>query len=200
MKILGLTGQSGAGKTLFAKELIKKGYPCVNADELYHSMLKPPSLVLDAIRREFGSGVLTKDGELDRPALAREVFNDKEKLSLLNATVLPLVIDNIREIAKEEAKKGTPLLTVDAPTLFESGFDADCDLTVAFIAPAELRIKRIAERDGLSLEDAALRTKAQKSDEFYTERADKIIINDKSESDLSAKADAIIAELLGETL
>ena len=103
MKILGLTGQSGAGKTLFAKELIKKGYPCVNADELYHSMLKPPSLVLDAIRREFGSGVLTKDGKLDRPALAREVFNDKEKLSLLNATVLPLVIDKIREIAKEEA-------------------------------------------------------------------------------------------------
>ena len=200
MKILGLTGQSGAGKTLFATELVKKGYPCVNADELYHTMLQPPSLVLDAIRREFGDGVITECGELDRRALAREVFSDKEKLSLLNATVLPIVANRIREIAKAEAKKGVSLLIVDAPTLFESGFYADCDLTVAFIAPAELRIMRIAERDGLSLEDATLRTKAQKSDEFYIKRADRIIINNGNISDLSKKASDLLAELLGDKL
>ena len=200
MKILGLTGQSGAGKTLFAKELMHKGYPCVNADKLYHSLLIPPSNALDAIRREFGNSVFFESGELNRRALAKEVFSNEKKLDALNAAVLPIVIDEIKKIAKEHKKNGVKLLVVDAPTLFESGFGSDCDMTVAFIAPAELRIKRIAERDGLTVEEATLRTNAQKRDEFYTARADKIIINDKDESDLSKKADEILAELLGEDI
>ena len=201
MKILGLTGQSGAGKTLFANELAKKGYPYVNADELYHSMLVPPSKTLDAIRREFGDSFFLASGELDRKALAREVFSSKERLNALNATVLPLVIENIRKIADEQSRLGTKLFIIDAPTLFESGLDADCDLTLAIVAPAELRIKRIAERDKISLDDATLRTRAQKSNEFYLERADKTIINDKGESELIKAAEKILSELLeGENL
>ena len=97
MKILGLTGPSGAGKTLFSFFLCAKGYPCINADELYHSMLNPPSVLLDEIRSEFGDAFFNENGELDRKALGNLVFSKKEKLELLNATILPLVIKKCKK-------------------------------------------------------------------------------------------------------
>ena len=166
MKILGLTGPSGAGKTLFSFFLCAKGYPCINADELYHSMLNPPSVLLDAIRSEFGDAFFNENGELDRKALGNLVFSRKEKLELLNATVLPLVIKKIQKIATEYEKNGAKLLIIDAPTLFEAGYDKSCDITVSILAPTDLRVERISERDEISYTDALLRTTAQKNDYY----------------------------------
>ena len=198
MKILGLTGPSGAGKTLFSFFLCAKGYPCINADELYHSMLNPPSTMLDAIRREFGDAFFLEDGELDRKALGKFVFSKKENLELLNATVLPLVIEKMQEIAKDYQKNGAKILVIDAPTLFEAGYDKSCNMTVSILAPADVRIERISERDEISHDDALLRTKAQKDDSFYYERSDRVIVNDSNEDSLKKKAEALIAELLEE--
>ena len=196
MKILGLTGPSGAGKTLFSFFLCAKGYPCINADELYHSMLNPPSVLLDAIRSEFGDAFFNENGELDRKALGNLVFSRKEKLELLNATVLPLVIKKMQKIATEYEKNGAKLLIIDAPTLFEAGYDKSCDITVSILAPTDLRVERISERDEISYTDALLRTTAQKNDEFYRERSDRIIINDSDEEALKLKAHALVKELL----
>lgn len=198
MKILGLTGPSGAGKTLFSFFLCAKGYPCINADELYHSMLNPPSPMLDAIRREFGDSFFLESGELDRKALGKFVFSKKENLELLNATVLPLVIEKMQKIAADYQRNGAKILVIDAPTLFEAGYDKSCNMTVSILAPASVRIERISERDEISLDDALLRTKAQKDDSFYYERSDRVIVNDSDEQALKAKAEALIAELLGE--
>jgi len=196
LKILGLTGPSGAGKTLFSFFLCAKGYPCINADELYHSMLNPPSVLLDAIRSEFGDAFFNENGELDRKALGNFVFSKKEKLELLNATVLPLVIKKMQKIATEYEKNGAKLLIIDAPTLFEAGYDKSCDITVSILAPTDLRVERISERDEISYTDALLRTTAQKNDEFYRERSDRIIINDSDEEALKLKAHALVKELL----
>ena len=198
MKILGLTGPSGSGKTLFSSFLIAKGFPCINADKLYHSMLVPPSNALDAIRKEFGDSFFSENGELDRRALGQLVFLSKEALERLNTTVLPLVIEKMQRIANEYERGGARLLIIDAPTLFEAGYDKSCDLTVSVLAPADVRIKRISERDEISLSDASLRTKAQKDDSFYYERSDRIIINDSDESALRKKADKLISEMLCE--
>ena len=198
MKILGLTGPSGAGKTLFSFFLCAKGYPCINADELYHSMLNPPSKMLDAIRREFGDSFFNDNGELDRKELGKFVFSKKENLELLNATVLPLVIEKMQEIAKDYQKNGAKILVIDAPTLFEAGYDKSCNMTVSILAPANIRIGRISERDEISYDDALLRTKAQKDDSFYYERSDRVIVNDSNEEALKKKAEDLIEELLSE--
>ena len=198
LKIIGLTGPSGAGKTLFSFFLCAKGCPCINADELYHSMLIPPSILLDAIRREFGDEFFNENGELDRKALGKLVFSSKEKLELLNATVLPLVIEKMQKIANDYEKNGAKLLVIDAPTLFEAGYDKSCDITVSILAPENIRVERISERDEISIDDAVLRTNAQKNDSFYYERSDRIIINDSTEDSLKEKANALICELLGE--
>ena len=198
MKILGLTGPSGAGKTLFSFFLCAKGCPCINADELYHSMLIPPSKLLDAIRREFGDSFFNENGELDRKALGRLVFSSKESLDKLNATVLPAVIEKMQDIAASYEKNGAKLLIIDAPTLFEAGYDKSCDLTVSILAPASIRIERISERDDISIDDAILRTNAQKDDSFYRERSDRIILNDSDENALKEKALALLNEILGE--
>lgn len=195
MKILGLTGQSGAGKTLFSEMLREKGHPCLNADELYHDMLKPPSKILDAIRAEFGEEFITKDGELDRKKLARYVFSNKDRLEKLNATVLPIVIEKVKKIAKNYEEQGAELLVIDAPTLFEAGYDKSCDITVSIIAPSKSRINRIAERDNISIEDALLRTNAQKDDSFYYERSDYVIVNDGNPDALKRKAEKLICAI-----
>ena len=195
MKILGLTGQSGAGKTIFSKMLMKLGHPCINADELYHASLVPPSEILDAIKDAFGDDFILEDGGLDRKKLAKHVFTSKENLDKLNGAVLPIMSRKVIEIAKDFERSGAHLVVIDAPTLFEAGLDSICDMTVSVIAPESVRIERIAERDGISLDDALLRTKAQKSNEFYYERADYVIVNDSNLADLRKKAERLICAM-----
>ena len=199
MKILGLTGPSGAGKTLFSFFLCAKGCPCINADELYHSMLIPPSNLLDAIRVEFGDSFFNDNGELNRKALGNLVFSSKESLERLNATVLPLVTEKMQSIAKYYEKSGAKLLIIDAPTLFEAGYDKSCDITVSVLAPASVRVERISERDDISRDDALLRINAQNDDSFYYNRSDRVIVNDSDENALKEKANALLRELLGES-
>ena len=200
MIILGLTGPSGAGKTAFSRILTKKGFPCINADELYHSMLKPPSVVLDAIRDSFGDSFFNENGELDRKALGKFVFSSSERLDKLNATVLPLVTQRMKSIAESFEANGAKLLIIDAPTLFEAGYDKSCDVTVSVLASPLTRIERISKRDGISRDDAILRIKAQKDDSFYRERSDRVIMNDSSEDKLRQSAEALLNELFGEKI
>ena len=104
----------------------------------------------------------------------------------------------MQKIANEYERGGARLLIIDAPTLFEAGYDKSCDFTVSVLAPADVRIKRISKRDEISLSDASLRTKAQKDDSFYYERSDRIIINDADENALKEKAERLVCEILCE--
>lgn len=192
MKIIGITGPTGAGKSTVSKGFAKLGYTTIDADELYHSMLIPPSDCLDAIRREFGDAIFTPDGLLNRRALAALVFADKNTLERLNATVLPIVIDRMRKIIRELDERGEKVLIVDAPTLIESGFHKECDFVLSISAPEDVRIARIQARDGIDEQRATARVRGQKGDDFYRAASDAFIYADGNAEQLFAKALAAI--------
>ena len=196
MRIIGVTGPTGSGKTLLTEYFASLNITTINADELYHSMLVPPSLCLDAIREKFGDEVFSSDGTLSRERLGNIVFNDKEKLDLLNDTVLSIVLDEIRRQIAVLEKSGTEFLIIDAPTLIESGFHRECDTVISVIAPRDERIKRISLRDGISDERATERVRAQKDDLFYVESSDEVIYNDSTEADFILKIKEIAKKYL----
>ncbi|MBE6536203.1 MAG: dephospho-CoA kinase [Ruminococcaceae bacterium] len=187
MKIIGVTGPTGSGKTLLTEYFASLNITTINADELYHSMLIPPSACLDAIREKFGDEVFSEDGELSREKLGRIVFNDKEKLDLLNDTVLGIVLDEIRRQIAILEESGNDFLIIDAPTLIESGFHRECDTVISIIAPKDERIKRISLRDNIPFERATERVRAQKEDSFYIENSHEVIYNDSTEFDFIFK-------------
>ena len=191
MKIIGITGGSGSGKSSFSRVFRDAGALVLDADSIYHELLENSSSINSAIKANFGE-IYYPDGHLDRRALAGAVFADPEKLRLLNDTTHPFVIE---EIKSRMARFNGNLTVIDAIGLFESGMNEICDVTVAVLAPHEARIKRIAERDSLSEEKAHMRLSAQKSDSFYSEKCDIVIRNDGTAAEFKAKALKLLADL-----
>lgn len=188
IKKIGITGPSGSGKSLLSECLNDALIPTINADKLYHSMLIPPSRCLDAIAHVFGNDILKADGTIDRTVLASRVFCDDKQLKLLNDTVLPIVIDEIRALISKLEASGERIVAIDAPTLIESGFHKECDLVVSVLSSKEVRIDRISARDNISREKATERVYAQHSDDFYISASDKVLINDKDIDSFKAQA------------
>ena len=180
MLTIGLTGPSGAGKGLIASLFARYGVPSIDTDAVYHALLMPPSACLDELVERFGQQVLRPDGTLDRAALSAVVFDsaNADGLADLNRISHRHVLARVRETLGDYERAGVPAVLVDAPQLFESGFDAECDKVLSVIAPRELRLARIIERDGLSLERATARLDAQLPEQIFRERADHVMIND----------------------
>lgn len=194
MRLIGVTGPSGAGKGALCELLKKRGIVCIDADAVYHSLLVPPSECLDALRDAFGESVFLPNGSLDRAALGRIVFAENDKLELLNSTVLSYVLAKFRIMISEFEAKGEAAVVIDAPTLIESGFDKECDVVISVLAPVETRLERIMRRDAISREKALLRIKAQKSDEFYISHSDAVVHNDGSQDALDEALDELLKE------
>ena len=142
--VLGLTGPTGAGKSIFAQCAASRGFNVIDCDISARKAVEKGTAGLSALVCAFGEEILKDNGELDRKKLAEIAFSSKENTELLNKTLLP----HICEIVKSEISGDYVLL--DAPTLFESGIDAVCNATAAVTAPIDLRKSRIINRDGLS--------------------------------------------------
>ncbi|MBQ8850229.1 MAG: dephospho-CoA kinase [Clostridia bacterium] len=196
MRTVGITGPTGAGKSLLSGYMRKKGIPVIDADEVYHSLLVPPSLCLDALRGAFGD-IIFKGEELDRRILSDIVFHDEEKLTLLNRTVLGFVLERIREMLGELRAEGHTVAAVDAPTLIESGFYLECDTVVSVISSPEIRVERIILRDGLTREAAEARVHAQRDDGFYIEKSDIVLTNDRDEVEFFDRCEELVLNLGG---
>ncbi len=189
MKIIGLCGGSGSGKGTVAAMLAEYGALHIDTDAVYHGLTSGSSACLDELVSEFGEGILAEDGSLDRRALSKIVFADGggEALGRLNSISHRHVLAEVRRIIAASEGKYTDVL-VDAPLLYESGFDAECDFVVAVIAPKEERIRRIMARDGVSEEAAARRIAAQTDDATLASRADFVINNGGDLASLEAAA------------
>ncbi len=169
--IVGLTGGTGAGKTSALAALVDLGGTVLDCDAVYHQMLRTDPALREAITAAFGP-VFCPDGSLDRQKLGTLVFSDHAALDRLNAIVYEYLPPELMRRAA-----GQSLVGLDAINLVESGLDRLCACTVAVLAPAEDRVRRIMARDGISRDYARLRISAQPSDGFYREHCSHILEN-----------------------
>lgn len=177
MKILGLTGGSGTGKSAACTAFARLGCGVIDADATYRTLCDTCEPMLKEIQNVFGD-VFSTDGKLDRKKLGAIVFADAQKLQQLNAITHPYIRQAARDAFAAYSKGGCLLCIYDAPVLFEGQMETLCDKTCAVLAARNTRIARIVARDAITEEYAALRIDAQKDDAFYRERCDYIVQND----------------------
>lgn len=197
MKVIGLCGGSGSGKGAVSAVFTELGIPCIDTDAVYHELTAAPSLCLDELVCEFGESVI-KDGALDRRALAEIVFSvDKsgDSLKRLNSIAHRHILARARELIRQYSEGGAEIVVVDAPVLFESGFDRECQLTLAVIADPEERIKRIMARDNMTYSAASKRINNQKSDEWLIANTDAQIFNNGSIAELREAVIAFVNDI-----
>ncbi len=190
--VVGLTGQTGAGKSTVSRLLAAGGIPVVDCDILAREAVLPGSVCLAQLAEAFGKEILLPDGSLDRAKTAKIAFSDPQKLKTLNRITHQAILVLLEQRLQGLREKGERLAAVDAPTLFESGADRFCGVVVSVIAPKELRRRRILDRDGLTPEEAQRRMGAQQPDDFYTSRSDFVLVNDGTQKDLAEKTGRLI--------
>ena len=196
MKILGITGPTGAGKTTALQELEQMGALLIDADAVYHQMLREDVQLRQDLEEQFGY-MTDESGNFDRKKLGSIVFQDPEALETLNAIAHRHIVGKIKKILRQAAEEGVHLAAVDAIALFESGLDRLCHDTVAIIAPPQVRIQRIMAREGISEEYARMRVQAQQKDDFFTARCGYTLYNDcGSREEFAKKAKELFAVLV----
>ncbi len=174
MKVVGITGGIGSGKTTTCKIFECLGVPVYYADVRAKQLMAREPLKAKIIQA-FGEQAYS-NGQLNRSYLANKVFNSKEKLSVLNGLVHPAVADDFDEWLEEN--KHSDYVLKEAAILFESGAYQAVDLSVLVIAPEQVRIDRVMERDGARKEEVLQRMKNQWTQERKVKLADHILNND----------------------
>ena len=175
MKIVGITGGTGCGKTTALQELEAMGALVLDCDAIYHELLESSAELLGEIEKRFPDTV--RDSKLDRKALGAVVFADAAALNDLNVIAHKHVRCEVRRRLREFAMAGGTLAAIDAIELFSSGMDRRCFRTVAVLSDKENRVKRIMARDGITREYALMRINAQHSDGYYAEECDYTLYN-----------------------
>ena len=195
MRIIGLTGNIGAGKSVVAARLASRGATIIDADQLAREAVAPGTPGLAAIRARWGPAVLTADGELDRKALRRIVFRDARERLALDAIVHP-EIGRLRDAAIERARAaGATLVICDIPLLFEAGLEKTVDQIILVDAPAELRRARLLAHRALSGDEADAMIAAQMPSERKRAGAHFVIDNSGTLAQLAARTDELWATL-----
>ncbi len=173
MKVLGITGGTGCGKTTLLKAAEALGFRCLDCDALYHELLANSRPMLRDLEEAFPQAFT--EGTLDRKSLGSIVFQNEEKLLLLNSIT--------HRYVKEEVLRrmeGADYVAIDAIALIEGGLGELCDTTVAVTAPKSLRVQRLMKRDGITEEYALLRIRAQKSTEEFIKMTQHNLCSDTS--------------------
>ena len=184
MLIVGLTGQTGAGKSTLSRMFAGQGVTVIDADAVARDTMEHSKKVLMDLVLEFSTEVIHPDATLNRKRLAEICFGDKQKLKKLNKITYPYIVEAILHKIEEARANGAWMVLLDAPTLYEAGLDSRCDLVVAVLADRERRLQRIIARDHMTPEEAELRINAQHEDDFYRRRTKEILLNNEDEESL----------------
>ena len=196
MTVIGITGPTGAGKTTALRQLEKMGALIIDCDAVYHGLLERDMQLRSALEARFGA-LTGPDGGFDRKKLGKQVFQDPKALEELNDIVRPYIARAVERLLEQSRQEGRAAAAVDGITIIESGLAARCDTTVAVLAPAEERVRRICAREGISEQYAKARVSAQKQDGYFRANCDHILMNDcADEQEFAERAQVLFQQLL----
>ena len=181
MQRIGLTGGIASGKSTLAEALQQFGIPVIDADLVSRELMQPGESGYQASVDHFGPEILDEQGQIDRTALRRRVFEEPQERHWLEQMLHPMIRQRIEQtIADLEQQQADDLVLVVVPLLFESGFDDLVDVSIAIDCPRELQIRRLRERDRLDTELSRRMIDTQMSNDQRLARADLSIRNDGS--------------------
>lgn len=192
---IGITGGIGSGKSTVCRLFEKFGIPVYYADDRAKWLMNNQPELIEKLKTTFGTLVYDESGNLDRGYLADIVFNDKEKLDVLNAIVHPAVFDDGIKWQAEQEALGVPYSLKEAALLFETGSYLSLDKIIVVTAPEDLRIQRVMARDNVTREEVLARINKQMPQDEKEKLADYIVTNIAWES-LNIQASEIHEELL----
>lgn len=199
MKVIGLTGGIGTGKSTVSTYLKEKGCLILDADRMSRELTAPGGAALPDIREAFGDSVFFEDGTMNRKAVGEIVFNNSEKLAILEKIITRKVAERtIEEVQSLREKDFSGIVVLDAPLLFEYGMQQCADESWVVIADMDIRIHRIMQRDGLDRESIISRINNQMSDEEKIGIADYVINNSGSLETLYEQIDQLLERVLNE--
>lgn len=199
MKVIGITGPTGAGKTTALNALTSLGGCIIDADAVYHDLTVSSCPMREELTARFGD---VYDGDvLDRKKLGAIVFQDQKALEELNEITHKYVDEETGRRIRQARADGLPAAAIDAIALLESTLINYCDCTVAVTAPADLRVKRIMAREGITEEYARMRVNAQKSSEWFQSHCDHTLENTEADTveSFAERARALFRRILEET-
>lgn len=197
--IIGVTGPTGSGKSTLRLCFEQRGCGVIDSDALAREIVMPGQPALADLAAAFGGDVICADGTLNRALLARRAFVSPAKAARLNSITHPRITE-LLTARIDELRHTFTHVAVEAPLLYEAGWDSRCDGVLAVVAPVRVRLNRIKFRDGLSDSDARARIGAQQADEFYSSRTPYVVVNDGEPSVFIKRGEIIIDKMLKELL
>lgn len=189
VKVVGLTGGIGTGKSTAAEYLKSKGFAHIDADQIGRDITADGSPMLPVLNSIFGPegefgvegiDILRENGSLDRKALASIVFTDMDKKLKLDEVMFKAIIAETERLVEVYSHEDPVGILIDAPLLFEAGLDKKCDLILLIVADMDVRIHRVCARDGATEQEVRNRINSQMSDEEKIARSDVIVDNSGS--------------------
>ena len=197
MRLIGLTGGIGSGKSTVAALLRELGATVIDADEATRAVQAPGSPGLQQLVEAFGPEILTPDGALDRPRLAAIAFSDPEARRRLNEIVHPLVREWMAERQREAAERGDAAVVLEVPLLFETRGAEGLDAVVLVYAPEDVQLKRLIEARGMDEQAARARIASQMPIEEKRRLASHVIPNTGTLEQLRTETERTWADVQG---
>ena len=177
MKVIGLTGGIASGKSTVSRYLREKGAAILDADAIAHALAEPGGSLYLAYHQHFGAAVLQEDGQLNRAAIGKIVFSQPEERAWIDRSAHPLIQAEIKRQLAEKKRQDVPLIVLDVPLLFESGWDKMTEENCLVDVSEAVQLARLMQRDGYDEQAARARIAAQMPLVEKRRRADRLIDN-----------------------